>query len=276
MTRARWFSILLCAAGVAAVAAPAAAQYTMLRAPNPATGEKYHFEVSGVFWQPDLSIVISSESIGIPGTDIDFVRDLGILDANFTELRTVLRFARKHKLRFDYLPMKYEADTVLTRTIIFNGIAYTVGIPVEADLEWRTYRFGYEWDMFYRDRWFVGLLLEAKYTDVRAELTAPVIGTEFAEARGPIPSIGVVGRGYVTSNISVTGQFSFFNLPNDIFKIEDYDGDVYDFDICGTVNFTNNVGAQVGYRYIDVGYTAELDTGDLKVKGFYFGGVVRF
>ena len=276
MTRARWFRILLCVAGMTGVAAPAAAQYTMLRAPNPATGEKYHFEVSGVFWQPDPSITLSSEGLGIPGSEIDFVDDLGILDANFSELRTVLRFARKHKLRFDYLPMKYDAETVLTRTIIFNGIAYTVGIPIDAELEWKTYRFGYEWDFLYRDRWFLGVLLDAKYTDVRAQLTAPVIGTEFTEAKGPIPSIGVVGRGYVTSNISISGQFSFFNLPNDVLQIEDYDGEVYDFDIYGTVNFTNNIGAQVGYRSINVEYTAELDTGDLKVKGFYFGGVVRF
>ena len=50
----------------------------------------------------------------------------------------------------------------------------------------------------------------------------------------------------------------------------------YDFDLYGTVNFTNNVGAQVGYRSFDVLYKIEQDEGNLQLKGLYFGGVVRF
>ena len=41
-------------------------------------------------------------------------------------------------------------------------------------------------------------------------------------------------------------------------------------------NFTNNVGAQVGYRSFDVLYKVEQDEGNLQLKGLYFGGVVRF
>ena len=48
------------------------------------------------------------------------------------------------------------------------------------------------------------------------------------------------------------------------------------FDLYGTVNFTNNVGAQVGYRSFDVFYKVETDEGALKIKGPYIGGVVRF
>ena len=50
----------------------------------------------------------------------------------------------------------------------------------------------------------------------------------------------------------------------------------FDFDLYGTVNFTNNVGAQGGYRSFDVIYKVENDNGDLQLKGLYFGGVVRF
>ena len=49
-----------------------------------------------------------------------------------------------------------------------------------------------------------------------------------------------------------------------------------DFDLYGTVNFTNNIGAQIGYRSLDVGYVVDTDTGAFKLKGIYFGVVARY
>ena len=55
-------------------------------------------------------------------------------------------------------------------------------------------------------------MLEAKYTDVQASLTN-ILDSEFVHARAPIPAIGFIGRGYVAPNISITGEFTFFKLP---------------------------------------------------------------
>ena len=42
------------------------------------------------------------------------------------------------------------------------------------------------------------------------------------------------------------------------------------------MNFTDHFGVQAGYRSFDVFYRVDSDEGDLKIKGFYFGGLVRF
>jgi hypothetical protein len=42
------------------------------------------------------------------------------------------------------------------------------------------------------------------------------------------------------------------------------------------VNFTNNVGAQVGYRSLDLGYAIQTDIGEMVLKGMYFGIVARY
>ena len=216
--------------------------------------------------------MINSESIdGIPGSDIDFVTELGIEKGWFKQLKVVLRPATKHKFRFEYTPIKYEASAVVNRDLVFNGIEFPISIPIEAELIWRAYRFSYEYDFVYLDRGFVGLVLEAKYTDVQATLQN-VLDREFVHAHAPIPAIGFIGRGYVAPNISITGEFTFFKLP----EIDGNSGRYFDFDLYGTVNFTNNVGAQGGYRSFDVIYKAGNDNGDLQLKGLYFGGVVRF
>ena len=253
-------------------ATAAAAQYGASPTSNRATGENYHVEISGSLWDPTPAILISSESIdGIIGSDIDFVADLGIESSWFRQLKVVLRPATKHKFRFEYTPIRYEAEGPIKRDLIFNGIEFPIAIPVTAEMVWRAYRFSYEYDFVYRDRGFVGLVLEAKYTDVEASLKN-AIDREFVRAHAPIPAVGLIGRGYVAPNISITGEFTFFKLP----EIEGNSGRYFDFDLYGTVNFTDNFGAQGGYRSFDVIYKVENDNGDLQLKGLYFGGVVRF
>ena len=63
---------------------------------------------------------------------------------------------------------------MLSRPIIFNGQIFNVSLPVNADASWKTWRFGYEYDFIYRDRGFVGVLLEAKYTKANVDLDSPI------------------------------------------------------------------------------------------------------
>jgi hypothetical protein len=254
-------------------AVPAQAQYGAQAASERATGENYHVEVGGFFWNPSPTIAIQSQvnSIIAPGTLIDFVEDLGIEQTRFRQLKVVLRPATKHKFRFEYTPIEYvQPNGTLRRNIIFNGITYNLALPVATTLKWNAYRFGYEYDLIYRDRGFFGIVLEAKYTDVEATLEN-VIDTQFVRARAPIPAIGAIGRVYVAPNISITGEFGGFKL-----NLDDDTGRYFDFDLYGTVNFTDHFGGQVGYRSFDVFYRVDADEGDLKLKGLYFGAVARF
>ena len=46
--------------------------------------------------------------------------------------------------------------------------------------------------------------------------------------------------------------------------------------LSGTYNFNRYVGAQMGYRSLDVGYRVKKDTGTFVVSGVYFGVVARY
>jgi len=255
--------------------APAHAQFQRRTTSDPATGEKYHIEGAAGFWFPTADMSIQSESLGIPGSTIDFKKDLGLTDQHFSQVQAVLRPAKKHKFRFQFIPISYDQEHTLTRTIVFNGQAYTVGVPVISQLKWNAYRFGYEYDFLYHNRWFAGFMLETKYTDVQANLkiAPPSTTSEFAHARGPIPAIGGIVRVYFLPNASITGELSGIDIPT----IQDkYKAHYADFDLYGTLNVINNVGVQVGYRSLDVGYLFKTDTGNFTVKGLYFGVVARY
>jgi hypothetical protein len=252
--------------------AAASAQFAATPFSDPATGERYHFEAAGALWNPPPVFEIQSESLGVLGTRINAVRDLGIEQKRIGELRFVVRPGRKHKFRINYLPMTYNAVSTVHRDFVFNGIRYGVNLPVTTDFSWKTWLLGYEYDFISRDRWFVGFVTQLKATDIQVNLQAP-IGTEFARAQAPIPNFGGIARVYVVPNISVTGEMVGIKIPT---IDNQYYAHYFDFDLYGTVNFNDYVGAQLGFRRVDLGYIFENDHGDFEVKGLYFGGVVRY
>lgn len=258
-----------------AIAAPslASAQLVEPGAPRPAIGERYHVEVSGNLWNPVLLGIVSSEQFGILGSDIDFVGDLGYERTRFRDLRIVLRPAKKHRFRIQYTPVEYSAETILTRPIVFNGVKFDTNLPVNSQFNWRVWRLGYEYDVYYHPRGFVGVLFDVRHTTMEAEISSIITETEYTRARAPLPAIGVVGRAYVIPEVAVNFELSGFKLPDVDPK---YQANYFDWDLYGTVNLSHNVGLQVGWRKVSTYLAIESDKGDLQFKGMWFGAALRY
>src|SRR5215204_6316864 len=120
-------SISVCL-GVILLAASASAQYQGGGLSEPATGETYHVEFSGALFNPTPTLLITSEGLGIPGDQIDFVEEFELDKKTFKQLRIVLRPGRKHKLRYEFVPISYEKETTISRSFVFNGQRYNVSL----------------------------------------------------------------------------------------------------------------------------------------------------
>ena len=254
------------------LASPAQAQFFGQPSDMP-IGENYRVEILGGTWNPTPNITISSDAFGIAGTNIDFATDLGIAPERFGELRLRLRPSRKHRFRIDYVPIRYSAQTVVERRLVFRGVAYEVGVPVSSTITWNTWRLGYEYDIVYRSRGYFGIIVEARYTEVAASLNNE-FGHEFTRARAPIPAVGAVLRFYPIRVLGITAEVTGFQLPKSV--DENYRGKYVDLDIYGTLNFTEQLGAQIGYRSLDLSGVFAQESANLKIAGFYAAAVVRF
>ena len=253
--------------------APSAAAQILGEPSDLPVGEAYHVEVLGGMWHPTPELTISSDAFGIAGTSIDFTTDLGIAAKRFGELRVRLRPGRKHRFRIDYVPISYAATSVIERRLVFRGIAFDVGVPVSSTITWKTWRLGYEYDIIHRPRGYFGLIVEAKYTDVEASIDT-AFAREFARARGPVPAVGAVMRIYPIRVLGITAELTGFRLPERVGG--NYGGQYVDFDIYGTLNFTEMLGAQIGYRSVDLNGFFETDSVDLRLEGMYVGALLRF
>src|SRR5258706_379904 len=101
------------------IPATARAQYAATPFHDPSTGETYHVEAAVAFWSPSPDLTVASAQFGLAGTQISAINDLGIEPKTLIALRMVLRPARKHKFRINYLPMHYTAESLVHRTFDF-------------------------------------------------------------------------------------------------------------------------------------------------------------
>ena len=264
------------ALGLLAGPPPAQAQYR----PQPMGGggiaEDYHIEAAYSWWNAQPSLIVSSESLGILGSDVDLISDLGIQKHKLGKFDLVLKPAKKHRFRYQHLPITYSTDAFLvTREFVFNGQRFRIGLPVTTTVDFSVDSFGYEYDFIHMPWGFIGASINVKLTNIHVDLQSP-IGQEFFKQTAPIPAFGFAGRGYITPNFSIDGEISFFRIPKSLEEQLDGDGSYDDFDIHGTYNVNKYFGTQVGWRRTTISYQAEFDRGNLKFTGFYLGGVVRY
>jgi len=263
-------------AALLCLARPAAAQYRPGPVSEEPAAEQFHIEAAIGFFKPNADLTLSSEGLGLLGSDINYKTDLGLQDKGVPAFSLVGQPARHHKLRFEYIPLSYDGTSRIARRLVFNGQAYPANANVTWAFDWKAYRFGYEFDFINRDRGFGGFLLDLKYTDVGTQLTAPVGSTtinEFARQRAPIPTLGGIGRIYISPAISATVEVTGMKIPSvkDKYEAHHLEAQAY-----ATVNVNRFVGAQVGWRSLDLGYKLTNDTGSLTVSGIYVGVVARY
>src|SRR5688572_2788803 len=215
------------------------------RVPDPASGERFHVELGLMFWSPTPEIRIQTGALAAIGeTEVDFVREFGIENQRFNEFRSVIKTGSKHKVRISHVLMEYHESATLQRTIVFGGEVFPVTAPATADLEWRLWRFGYEWDFVSKDRALVGFITELKYNEISTLLAATGYGSELTEVTAPMPTIGVIARVYPHKHVSITAEFTGFKMPgfigdqiSEAVQRDDFDASMSDFDIYGTINF---------------------------------------
>ena len=251
----------------------AAAQVNRPKGPDtPAMGENYRVEMAYAWWKPDVGGAVTSDRLDVIGSRVDLVNDLGFGAARFKDVRITVKPGRKHKLRFQYTPLAYNAEGVLTRDITYAGKTFAASLPIASTLGWKVWRIGYEWDVIYKPRGFVGVLFEARKTELSAALQSLLAEGSFV-AQAPLPAIGVVARAYPLPDLAINFEMSGLKIPA---IDEKYEGNYTDLELSGTVNITNNLGVSVGWRRLNTSLRVEQDFGELKFKGLWFGGAVRF
>ena len=90
--------------------------------------EDHVVELGVMFWKPSPVLILSTDTlVGAGVNEVDFVQEFGIEDKYFPEFRATI--GRNHKFRASFVTFDYDAETIITRTITFQGRTFTIGVP---------------------------------------------------------------------------------------------------------------------------------------------------
>lgn len=230
---------------------------TILCASSPADAI---LKVDARYWFTTFSDSIQISSGSVTGTDINLIDDLNIDDKrNFWEGRVTLELG-SHKLRYGFMPLSWDGTKVLTQPIVFNGQTYTASTTVDTKLKADYHRLGYEYDIIDLLDNKVGVIVELKYFDTDARLSAPSIGlNESGALKVPIPTIGVTAQAGLPFLLNVGGEITGISAGSKVYLVDAEAG----------INFKPApfVVISGGYRVLKFHVESSNDKIDLTLKG---------
>jgi hypothetical protein len=168
-------------------------------------------ELDNTKWKIDGNAWISTPTGNFRGENgngsFNLQRDFGFGNYVTFSGNADWRFKRKHHILVSVQPVISSRTTTIARTITWEGETYDLGAMVKADIQSLIFSPGYQYDIFRRRRWSLGIQANANliYTQASLRLAGSLsqgggstsnsserTGTFFAA----LPTIGPVGHVY--------------------------------------------------------------------------------
>jgi hypothetical protein len=243
------FKILIAAAVCAVVVIPRSSAQT-----DEFDSYKLRLEGFWVYSYPSGTLQGSSDTAAV-----DLQRDLSFGSYSTALGKLDWKFTHKNHLYVGGGPFNSSHQTVLNRTIVFQGQTFEAGSTVQAALNSPYYMFGYQYDVIRRRRGHLGLAVQMNVFDAHASIKGVVLtggsgGTQSttASASGsliaPIPVAGPEFRLYLTDSPRLFVEGNVFGMY--FFGYGNFVSAYGDIGVTVVKHLSLNVGYQLGSRLV--------------------------
>lgn len=214
-------------------------------------------------------------------TSIDIDKDFGFNSYSTGTAILDWKFTHKNHLTFVVSPFQQSRTTTLNRTVTFQGQTYDVGLTTNANLRANLYAPGYQYDIFRRRRWHLGVAVQIDLFDANASLTAAAQstgdGVHHAAVTGsasllaPIPAAGPTYRFYLTDSprlfvegnlygMYLFGYGNFMSTNNDLgLTINKYLSINAGYGLGSRLVVNNNASTRIGLHLLQQGPLVGLE-----------------
>ena len=204
-----------------------------------------------------LAVVSHIVQFGNDGTRFDY-RDQGGQDVLFPffRLSTDLKFKGRHILVFLYQPLKLEGQTVLREDVVFDGVTFPAGTPLNSVYGFPFWRISYAYDFLRRkgDEVSLGFGLQIRNATITFNSAD---GTLRADRRdvGPVPLIKFRGRWGFDSGVWWGTEIDGIYAPISVINGSDSRivGALLDASLRVGYDFTDRISAFFNVRYLGGG-----------------------
>ena len=240
---------------------------------QPSVAAAQHIALDASAWVPAVTAAEAKVEGGtLPGTAFDFKKDLGIDDGPLVDLRLSVFTGPNSKLRLAYTRASYEGDTIIDRTIQFNGSVYPASTRVVSELDLHYARLGWIWQLpVVPTKLRVGPVVEAKAFVVAATLDAPATTPRLRETERlaiVIPSVGLALDLSPHPLVDLFVEASGLTLGDP--------GRVVDAEAGVRINPIKFLAITGGYRFFEVRGEQDHSFARLQLSGPFVGVTFRF
>lgn len=216
--------------------------------------------LEGRYWSTSLDSRLRVANGLTAGTELNPVDDLGFKKKNkFWEVRAAIG-GDSNKLRYAYVPFKWDATTSLSRSIDFNGKTYAAGTQVTSVMDVKYHRLGLESSKSDKNGNKFGGLIDIKYLDINVSIDAPALGFHEKKAlQAVVPTVGLVLQIALPLNIRIGGEATGARIASDKFLI--------DAEALASIKLAGVIVASAGYRVLKVHIEQDGNLGAFTLKG---------
>lgn len=229
-------------------------------------------DVEARYWVTDISGKTRASITEGTSFEFDAESDLGLDDENAFEARLTARMPlTNHRFRASYMPIHFEGDRVITKSVTFAGNTYTSGTRVRTDLDIQYGRLGWAWlglKIPFSDIIKAGPLIEAKGFWTKSTLAASGFSTVDRDFGLALPTVGLIAEANPTDSVNLFAEASGIPAGKYGHFIEAEGGVRY-----SPIKYFTVLA---GYRYFEIKAEKEPDLAQFTITGPFAGGAFRF
>jgi|HubBroStandDraft_4_1064222.scaffolds.fasta_scaffold73095_2 hypothetical protein len=181
--------------------------------------DSYAIKITAAWFYSNPSGTLQS---AIGGGLIDLKKDIGFNSYSTFAGKLDWKFTRKNHLYLLAIPFTTSRQTVLTRTITFQGQTFDAGLATQSELKATLYAPGYQYDILRRRRGHLGIAIQIDAFDSRASFNAAAQVTgdgvrhmalsASASRLLPLPIVGPEFRFYLTNSPRLYVQGNVYGM----------------------------------------------------------------
>ena len=202
------------------------------------------------------------------GTEIDFESTLGMDDsARLPLILGYYRFAKRHRLGFQYFRLDRNGDSVDSAPIRFGDVVIPANFPVSSFFDVDVYALNYSYSFIHDGRkelaFNVGLQLQDVEVGIAGNI-GPGLLVEEADVFAPLPTFGGSFDYAFNDKWIFTSMLGVFAVEIDLGDDSDLSGEIVQFNTGLVWKGFDNVGFALQYNYFNV----DVDVDDSDWVGF--------
>jgi hypothetical protein len=181
--------------------------------------DSYTIKIDAAWFYSNPSGTLQS---AIGGQQIDLKKDIGFNSYSTFAGKIDWKFTRKNHLYLLAIPFTSSRQTMLTRTITFQGQTFVPSLTTQSELKANLYAPGYQYDILRRRRGHLGIAVQIDAFDSRASISAAaqvssngvrqLTKSASASRLMPLPVLGPEFRYYLTHSPRLYVQGNVYGM----------------------------------------------------------------